>query len=177
MSESQILNVNFCQDSAKSLTTQIDTCLNPSKSDNESCSCFSSLTKNTANLVNVGNCSLTEEMILAKTVKNYCTTGEIYWTLNHFFYFYVILNFILNYELTSSGKGSCSQLKLKLKMSQSSIGFHTVQCTPTTHPNFSQQFLSSLWSDLSMWGHFLIVLNLRNQNLRSVCATERGNAH
>ena len=28
-------------------------------------------------------------------------------------------------------------------------------------------YLSSLWSDLSMWGHFLIVLNLRNPNLRS----------
>ena len=38
-------------------------------------------------------------------------------------------------------------------------------------------FLSSLWSNLSMWGHFLIVLNLRNPNLRSACAKERGNAH
>ena len=28
-----------------------------------------------------------------------------------------------------------------------------------------------------MWGHFLIVLNLRNPNLRSACAKERGNAH
>ena len=28
-------------------------------------------------------------------------------------------------------------------------------------------FLSSLWSDLSMWWHFLIVLNLRNPNLWS----------
>ena len=37
-------------------------------------------------------------------------------------------------------------------------------------------FLSSLWSNLSMWGHFLIVLNLRNPNLRSACAKERGNA-
>ena len=31
--------------------------------------------------------------------------------------------------------------------------------------------------DLSIWGHFLIVLNLRNPNLRSACAKERGNAH
>ena len=28
-------------------------------------------------------------------------------------------------------------------------------------------YLSSLWSDLSKWGHFLIVLNLRKSNLRS----------
>ena len=28
-------------------------------------------------------------------------------------------------------------------------------------------YLSSLWSDLSKWGHFFIVLNLRNPNLRS----------
>ena len=46
-----------------------------------------------------------------------------------------------------------------------------------THLNLTLLFLSSLWSDLSMWGHFLIVLNLRNPNLISVCATERGNAH
>ena len=38
----------------------------------------------------------------------------------------------------------------------------------TTHLNFTLLFLSSLWSDLSMWGHFLIVLNLRNLNLRSL---------
>ena len=46
-----------------------------------------------------------------------------------------------------------------------------------THLNLTLLFLSSLWSDLSMWGHFLIVLNLRNPNLRSACAKERGNAH
>ena len=37
----------------------------------------------------------------------------------------------------------------------------------TTHINLTYLFLSSLWSDLSMWGHFLIVLNLGNPNLRS----------
>ena len=36
----------------------------------------------------------------------------------------------------------------------------SLPCTPTIHINFSQQFLSSLWSDLSMWGHFLIVLSI-----------------
>ena len=34
-----------------------------------------------------------------------------------------------------------------------------LQLNPT-HNNFASLFLSSLWSDLSMWGHFLIVLNL-----------------
>ena len=80
MSESQILKVKFCQDSAKSLTVQIDNCLRPSKS-NESCSCFSSL--NTTNLLFVSNCSLTEEMRIAQSVKKNCTAGEIYQTLNH----------------------------------------------------------------------------------------------
>ena len=35
--------------------------------------------------------------------------------------------------------------------------------------------LHCVWSDLSVWGHFLIVLNLRNLNLRST--TECGNAN
>ena len=39
--------------------------------------------------------------------------------------------------------------------------------TTTHHPNLTKLFLSSLWSDLSMWGQFLIVLNFRNKNLRS----------
>ena len=42
----------------------------------------------------------------------------------------------------------------------------TTHPPPPTHPNWTKLFLSSLWSDLSMWGHFLIVLNLRNPNLR-----------
>ena len=54
---------------------------------------------------------------------------------------------------------------------------HSYQPPTTTHINFTLLFLSSLWSDLSMWGHFLIVLNLRKLNLISACATERGNAH
>ena len=42
--------------------------------------------------------------------------------------------------------------------------------TTTTDPNFSYSYFSDLsslwmWSDLSMLGHFLIVLNLRNLNL------------
>ena len=51
-----------------------------------------------------------------------------------------------------------------------------VKFSKTHHINFALLFLSSLWSDLSVWGHYLIVLNLRNPNLRSACATERGNA-
>ena len=34
-------------------------------------------------------------------------------------------------------------------------------------PPQQKLFLSSLWLDLSMWGHFLIVLNLRYPNMRS----------
>ena len=75
MSESQILNVEFCQDSAKSLTAQIDNCLTPSKSPDESCSCFSSI--NRTILLYVSDCSLSEEMSLAQSVKKNCTAGEI----------------------------------------------------------------------------------------------------
>ena len=39
---------------------------------------------------------------------------------------------------------------------------------PTTHINLTKLFLSSLLSDLSMWGHFLIVLNLKNPKLMPV---------
>ena len=75
MSESQILKVEFCQESAKSLTAQIDNCLTPSKSPDESCSCFSSI--NTTILLYVSDCSLSEEMSLAQSVKKNCTAGEI----------------------------------------------------------------------------------------------------
>ena len=78
MSESQLSKVDSCQDSAKSLTVQIDSCLAPSKSTSESCSCFSSLNETTTNLDKVGDCSLKDEMKLAKTVTNKCTKGEVY---------------------------------------------------------------------------------------------------
>ena len=38
----------------------------------------------------------------------------------------------------------------------------TTHHPPTTHINFTLLFLSPLWSDWSMLGHFLIVLNLKN---------------
>ena len=61
------------------------------------------------------------------------------------------------------------------------VGFHVQTVTAIIHTNihinFTLLFLSSLWSDLIMWGHFLTVLNLRNPNLISGCATECGNAH
>ena len=49
------------------------------------------------------------------------------------------------------------------RSSKSCIG---VRCTTHHHRNFSWLFISSLWSDLSMWGHLILLLNLRN--LRSV---------
>ena len=48
---------------------------------------------------------------------------------------------------------------------------------PPTHINFTWLLPSSLWSDLSMWGHYLIVLSLRNSNFTSARVTERGIAH
>ena len=60
----------------------------------------------------------------------------------------------------------------KLVKAPAPANLHAVLDVCPLHPpttNFTKLFLSSLWSDLSMWGHFLIVLNLRNQNLRSVC--------
>ena len=38
-------------------------------------------------------------------------------------------------------------------------------------------YLSSLWSDLSMLGHFLIVLNLGNPNLRTKITRQRALRH
>ena len=76
LSDTQNSTVSFCLDSATSLTAEIDECLN-FDSTNMSCDCFSSLNKNTTNLMNVSNCNLQEEMNLAKTVKKNCTTGQI----------------------------------------------------------------------------------------------------
>ena len=86
LSDTQNLTVSFCLDSATSLTAEIDECLNFA-STNKSCDCFSSLNKNTTNLMNVSNCNLQEEMNLAKTVKKNCTTGQNYQILQKYIFF------------------------------------------------------------------------------------------
>ena len=65
----------------------------------------------------------------------------------------------------------------QIKLNQDCTGGHFIPPTTTTHENFHLLVLGPLWSDLSMGGQFLIVLNLRNPNLRSACTKERGNAH
>ena len=57
----------------------------------------------------------------------------------------------------------CSDLQLKLEQEL----LWSLPSTVYTHP----------LPDLSIWGHFLMVLYLRNLNLRSACATKRGNSH
>ena len=51
------------------------------------------------------------------------------------------------------------------------VGFNWWSKSLIKNINFPLLFLSPLWSDLSMWGHFLIVLNLRNPNLISAMST------
>ena len=68
------------------------------------------------------------------------------------------------------GRRSKSTAQLCCATTCSSVWPHTT--TTTTHHhhhhiNSTWLFLSPLWSDLSMWGHFFIVLNLSNPNLRS----------
>ena len=87
LSDTQNSTVSFCLDSATSLTAEIDECLNFA-STNMSCDCFSSLNKNTTNLMNVSNCNLQEEMNHAKTVKKNCTTGQNYQILPKYIYIF-----------------------------------------------------------------------------------------
>ena len=55
---------------------------------------------------------------------------------------------------------------LKLTSSApSSLSSEQNNLIPPTHLNFNLLFHSSLWSDLSMWEHFLIVLSLRNLDM------------
>ena len=54
---------------------------------------------------------------------------------------------------------------------------HTILTSDCCKLTLLRLFLSSLWSYLSMWGHFLIVLNLRNPYLMSAHRNLRGNAH
>ena len=77
LSDTQNSTVSFCLESATLLTAEIDECLNLN-STTKRCDCFSSINKNTTNLNNVVNCSLKEEMNLAKTVKKNCATGQFY---------------------------------------------------------------------------------------------------
>ena len=70
--------------------------------------------------------------------------------------------------------------RFSIKSKSDCLGNHLIPPPPTylpTHINFTLLFLSSLWSDLGMWGHYLIVLSLRNSNFTSARATERGIAH
>ena len=52
----------------------------------------------------------------------------------------------------------------------------TRQCAlwPILRPTL---YLWCPWSNPDMWDHFLHLQNLRNPNLRLLCATNRGNAH
>ena len=75
MSDNQTVKVRNCRNFAQTFLGQINDCLNQ-KNLSDSCSCFSSLTKNTTNLNNVKTCSLRDEMQNAKSAKNNCTTGQ-----------------------------------------------------------------------------------------------------
>ena len=61
-------------------------------------------------------------------------------------------------ELTSSAQ---SQLIYEQELVSA---FDFISPPPPTQINFNWLNLSSLWSDLSMWGHFLILISLRNLN-------------
>ena len=76
MSELQITKVKECNQSASSLTIDIDNCIKPSKSSAESCNCFAALNK--TNLEKVIGCSIEEESnIIAKNAKKKCGKGNI----------------------------------------------------------------------------------------------------
>ena len=47
--------------------------------------------------------------------------------------------------------------------------FHSTKKEVWSHTTTHHLFLSSLWSDMSICRHLLLVLNLRNSNLRSRC--------
>ena len=47
---------------------------------------------------------------------------------------------------------------------------HRTLYTQTSHSSVPRNQPQNLWSDLGMWGHFLIVLNLRNLNRTRQCA-------
>ena len=73
ISESQLAKAKDCLESAKALTNEIDSCIKPSKSSVQSCSCFAELNDN--NLESVIECDIYELSEIAKSEKNECSKG------------------------------------------------------------------------------------------------------
>ena len=73
ISESQLSKAKDCLKSAKALTNEIDSCIKPSMSSVQSCSCFAELNDN--NLESVIECDIYELSEIAKSEKNECSKG------------------------------------------------------------------------------------------------------
>ena len=64
-----------CEKAGKDLFAEVDNCIKPSKSLQESCTCFASLT--TDNLDKVKSCNISGKNTAAKDAKKKCISGKI----------------------------------------------------------------------------------------------------
>ena len=74
MSANDTAEIDNCMNAGKALFEEVDKCLKPSKTLDESCTCFGELTKD--NLDKVKGCNITAKNNMAKEAKKMCTSGE-----------------------------------------------------------------------------------------------------
>ena len=76
MTTNETEEIAKCKAAGEALFGEVDNCLKPSKSLDESCQCFSQLTKD--NLATVKSCNISGKNAAAKDAKKICTSGEYF---------------------------------------------------------------------------------------------------
>merc|ERR1711936_1289196 len=73
MSTEEMAEINACEDAGKALFKEVDNCIKPSKTLENSCTCFIALTND--NLDVVKSCNISGKNNAAKDAKKICTSG------------------------------------------------------------------------------------------------------
>ena len=73
MSTEEMAEIKACEDAGKALFKEVDNCIKPSKTLEDSCTCFIALTND--NLDVVKSCNISGKNNAAKDAKKICTSG------------------------------------------------------------------------------------------------------
>ena len=73
MSTEEMAEIKACEDAGKALFKEVDNCIKPSKTLEDSCTCFIALS--TTNLDKVKSCNISGKNKFVSDAKKNCTTG------------------------------------------------------------------------------------------------------
>ena len=76
MSSNETTVIKACEEAGKALFKEVDNCIKPAKSLEDSCTCFAALTND--NLDIVKKCNISGKNAAAKDAKKTCTSGEYF---------------------------------------------------------------------------------------------------